>query len=413
MAEGNPPQAGDLSRLTGFRRRPARGKSRVLSSGQSGPDSGEDNAVRVLVIDDAPEQRLIVTRWLEQLGHDVVAVSDGASGIVAFEASRPDLILLDVVMAGLDGLETARRIRALDGPWVPIIFISGNAEPQAIGEAIDAGGDDYLIKPVNKVVLTAKLMAMQRIVAIKTVMASALPDHVAQQLRRLAEIDAGTGLANRHGLDRGLAREYARCARAARPISAIVAQTEERHDAIAQHDAEPLTHKLAAAFKSHVRRSPDLLAYPGDGRFYAILPDTPLTGALHLTGQITQTIAELHRTAANENILVRFGVATQVPESGRDYAALVDTAEAALRQAQQDQTICVSSGEAPFRLTPRELECLQWCALGKSTWEIAQVLAISEAAVNFHMTNVRNKCGVHSRRQAIAKAIRHGLIRQE
>lgn len=61
-------------------------------------------------------------------------------------------------------------------------------------------------------------------------------------------------------------------------------------------------------------------------------------------------------------------------------------------------------------LTRRELECLRWCAVGKSSWDIAQILRCSEAVINFHFSNLRRKFGVTSRRQAVVKAVRLGLI---
>lgn len=67
--------------------------------------------------------------------------------------------------------------------------------------------------------------------------------------------------------------------------------------------------------------------------------------------------------------------------------------------------------KAPSLLTPRELECVKWCAAGKSSWDIAQILHCSEAAVNFHFGNLRRKFGVKSRQQVVVKAMASGLIR--
>lgn len=364
--------------------------------------------MKILAIENAPAYRDILSTWLTEWGHEVVLVEGGIPGIEAFGAKRPDIVLLEMAMPDIDGLETVRRIRARGGPWVPVIFISSDSAPENIGAAIEAGGDDYLVKPLNRLVLSAKLMAMDRIVAMKSVMASALPDYVDRELQRLTELDGETGLANRHGLERGLAREYARCARTAQPIGAILAQVEswDRTD-----DAAAIVKKFAAVFKSHVARSADLASYLGEGRFCMILPDTPHTGALYVAERIRGTLAELHDFRNGEASPARLGVATLIPESGQDHAALLDMAAAALEQAGQKNVFCVGTESTPFRLTPRELECLQWCALGKTTWEIGQLLDISEAAVNFHMTNIRTKCGVTSRRQAATKAIQLGLIR--
>lgn len=364
--------------------------------------------MKILVIENTPAYRDILSAWLAEWGHEVVMAGEGIAGIGAFGASRPDIVLLEMAMPDIDGLETVRRIRALGGSWVPVIFISSDSAPENIGAAIEAGGDDYLVKPLNRLVLSAKLLAMDRIVAMKSVMASALPDYVNRELQRLTELDDETGLANRHGLERGLAREYARCARTSQPIGAILAQVESQDRIV---DTATVVKKIAAVFKSHVARSHDLASHLGDDRFCIILPDTPHTGALHIAERIRGTLAELHDFRRGEELPVRLGVATLIPESGHDPAALLDMAGGALEQARQKNIFCAGAESTPFRLTPRELECLQWCALGKTTWEIGQLLDISEAAVNFHMTNIRSKCDVNSRRQAVTKAIQLGLIR--
>ncbi len=67
-------------------------------------------------------------------------------------------------------------------------------------------------------------------------------------------------------------------------------------------------------------------------------------------------------------------------------------------------------GERPVTLTPRELECIKWCATGKSSWDMGQILNCTESAVNFHFTNIRRKFRTSSRRQAVVKAIRMGII---
>lgn len=363
--------------------------------------------MKILVIEDTLAYRLLLLKWLQRWGHEMFVAEDGLSGIVAYQQNRPDLVLLDIVMPGIDGLETARRLRALGGDWVPIIYISTNDSPEDIGAAIEAGGDDYLIKPLNQIVLAAKLLAMERIVAMKALMSSTLPEYIDLELQKLTELDNITRLANSYGLERGLAREYARCGRTKQPISAILAQVAEWPSQIENQRAL----KLAALFKSQIGRAPDLIAHLGDGSFILVLPDTPLTGALVVAQSLILTIEEISSSDQEPASVLQLGIATVVPATGLDHGALLEKARAALDEARREGKTLSSVESAPFRLTPRELECLQWCALGKSTWDIAQLLGISEAAVNFHMTNIRGKCGVASRQLAVAQAIQYGLIR--
>lgn len=364
--------------------------------------------MKILVIDDMPTERTLFRAWCTKLGHDATCAEDGAMGLAAFEADRPDLVLLDVAMPVMDGFETARQIRRLGGRWVPIIFVSGRSDPEDIAAAIQAGGDDFISKPVNHIVLAAKLLAMQRIAAMRTVMSDNRFLHLSMELQQLAEVENMTGLANSYGLTRGLAREYARCARTGQPISAIMIGTDGRTDEITLR-------KVATTLQSHITRSPDLVAYWGGDEFCALLPDTPLSGALHLAEHILRTVEQLHGPEARDEpaLSIAMGVAAHVPKSSDDGSILRLAAADALSLARTDEGKRIRFGlvELPVRLTRREIECLQWAALGKTSAEIAVILGKSEATINFHMSNVRSKFNVTSRRRAIAKAIGLGLIR--
>ena len=119
--------------------------------------------LKVLVVDDTETNRMILTVFLRRLGHNVVLAEDGAQAVAAFEREAPDLVLMDVMMPVMDGYEATRRIKALAGEhWVPVLFVSALDNEESLVAGLDAGGDDYLPKPVNYVVLDAKLRATTR-----------------------------------------------------------------------------------------------------------------------------------------------------------------------------------------------------------------------------------------------------------
>ncbi|MDP2786762.1 MAG: SpoIIE family protein phosphatase [Pseudomonadota bacterium] len=118
---------------------------------------------RILVVDDQRTNRLIVNTLLTKCGFDVVEASNGEEAIEQYLRETPDIILMDVTMPGMDGYEATRRIRALAGEhWLPIIFISALSETQDLTTGLEAGGDDFLLKPFNHTVLLAKLNAFGR-----------------------------------------------------------------------------------------------------------------------------------------------------------------------------------------------------------------------------------------------------------
>jgi CheY-like chemotaxis protein/anti-sigma regulatory factor (Ser/Thr protein kinase) len=120
--------------------------------------------LNVLVVDDSNVNRLVVSRLIEALGHHVMTAEDGLQALTCCEQTLPDLILMDVIMPEMDGLETTRRIRErFDRHWIPIIFLTGKVEQADMLAGLDAGGDDYLTKPVDFKLLTAKIRVMARI----------------------------------------------------------------------------------------------------------------------------------------------------------------------------------------------------------------------------------------------------------
>jgi two-component system KDP operon response regulator KdpE len=118
------------------------------------------NGPRVLIVDDEPEIRRALRLALEARGYKATAVASGEDAIATVEKSRPDVILLDLVMPGIGGLETCKRIRA---SWpVPIIVLSVMGQEQDKVAALDAGADDYLTKPFGFDELTARIRVAQR-----------------------------------------------------------------------------------------------------------------------------------------------------------------------------------------------------------------------------------------------------------
>ena len=114
----------------------------------------------ILVADDEPEIRRAVTASLHAQGYTVHAAADGAEAVLKAEEFRPELIVLDLMMPGMDGMEACRRLRA----WtdVPILILSARSEEIQKVRALDLGADDYLTKPFGMDELTARIRASLR-----------------------------------------------------------------------------------------------------------------------------------------------------------------------------------------------------------------------------------------------------------
>lgn len=118
---------------------------------------------RILVAEDSAADRLILQSMLLRAGYDVAVVEDGKSAVAAFTQYRPDIVFLDVMMPNLNGIEAAKQIKKLAGDeLIPVIFLTSLADAESLATCLDAGGDDFISKPYNQVVLDAKIRSFAR-----------------------------------------------------------------------------------------------------------------------------------------------------------------------------------------------------------------------------------------------------------
>jgi len=115
---------------------------------------------RILVVDDEPQLTRVLRTGLKSRGYDVRAAADGLAGFEAFTDWHPDLVITDLAMPNVDGLELTRRLRAIS--QVPIIVLSAKGEEKTKVEALDLGADDFVTKPFGIDELLARVRASLR-----------------------------------------------------------------------------------------------------------------------------------------------------------------------------------------------------------------------------------------------------------
>jgi DNA-binding response OmpR family regulator len=114
--------------------------------------------LRVLIVDDDADTRALLTGFLSAEGLDAMAADSGEAALAMLSSDQPDLILLDAIMPGLDGFETCRRIKEKpDAGHIPVIFMTGLSDPDHVIAGLDAGGVDYVTKPLSLPVLAARI----------------------------------------------------------------------------------------------------------------------------------------------------------------------------------------------------------------------------------------------------------------
>jgi len=302
--------------------------------------------VKILIVDDSPTIRSGLRTLLEKMGHSVIEATDGAMALATYGSDRPDLVLIDAVMPVMDGYEAARRMRESGDPddWVPIIFLSSKEADQDLDRAIEAGGDDYLVKPVSFVVLNAKIRALHRIETMRSRLLEVSRDLAAanRELQKLSRQDGLTGIANRRYFDTYLVTEVRRAAREHQPLSLILSDVDyfkAFNDYYGHRAGDTCLRQVAGALCSAGRRPADLAARYGGEEFALVLPGTVLDGAVDVARTVDGVVASLAirhaRSEVSQNVTLSQGVVSIIPEKETSPEELIERADQALYQAKQ------------------------------------------------------------------------------
>lgn len=145
-------------------------------------------ALRILLADDSQAVGELICGQLRGNGHQVRFVNSGEAAVEAFRDETPELVLMDIEMPGIGGLEAIRQIRRIPTQtWVPIIIITGHHDETHLLDGFMAGADDYLHKPVQPLLLDLRIQAMIRIVASQR-SATATVDHIIEGVIRIDRV---------------------------------------------------------------------------------------------------------------------------------------------------------------------------------------------------------------------------------
>lgn len=243
----------------------------------------EAPARRVLVVDDDHHAVRIVEDFLESRGFDVVTANDGHEALARFHDDGPfDVIVLDVMMPGIDGLEVCRRLKATpQGQLTPVALLSARSDTRSRIAGLYGGADDYMTKPVDLRELDARVGALIRVRDRYLTLAEGKREGIDAALT-----DGLTGAANYEYFVRRVGEEIARCDRYGLPLTLLVVDLEglpEPGEAPSTDDLDDLvdaefsgpTDRLVAAVGEVLRagtRASDLVARIRRSRFAILLP---------------------------------------------------------------------------------------------------------------------------------------------
>lgn len=302
-------------------------------------------SLSVLVVDDQDSVRVAIAAELDRAGHRVLEAHDATWALELFERHRPDLVLLDVTMPQLDGYWLARQLREREaGTWTPIIFLSARDQDLDLWRGIEAGGDDYLVKPVSPIVLAAKMRAMQRLQSMRARLIGMSEElrEANDRLRLLSEVDELTGLANRRGFSRVLHERIAEARQRSWPLTLVVCDVDQfkaYNDALGHVEGDACLREVGGVLQRACRRPDDLATRYGGEEFALILPNTPRSGAMTFARALSRLMRGLGRahpgSSVAPHVTISGGITTCVPDASTTSEGMILRADEALYAAKR------------------------------------------------------------------------------
>jgi diguanylate cyclase (GGDEF)-like protein len=301
--------------------------------------------LKVLVVEDSKVTLRAICNYLERMDIQPLKAETGKDALEIYRREHPDIILLDGRLPDIDGFDVAREIRAMEKKkdWSAIIFLTSMSKDEDLARGIEAGGDDYLMKPISEVVLKAKVSAMRRLVEMqRSLVAVTHKLNVAnQELQRLSTTDGLTGISNRRMFDEMSVREWRRCERMKKPLSLVMVDVDyfkHYNDHYGHQAGDECLKAVAAQMLRSAPRASDVVARYGGEEFVFALGETDIDGAKWVANHLRQRIADLmmpHAATALQHVTVSCGVASVIPDDGMSLEALLQSADYALYQAKE------------------------------------------------------------------------------
>lgn len=279
----------------------------------------------VLVVDDDPDKRMLLTVALQMAGYEVRTANDGEEGLTAVDSYQPDLIITDVMMPRLDGYELARRVRANPQTrFIPIIIqTAARNDAHDARRGAEVGALGYITDPTDIDLLLARARTLLDFKTyLDTCEEAAFTDHL-------------TGLANRRRFERQLEREVARTLRYDRPFCLILLDIDRFktvNDTYGHEAGDEAIRRLANVLQAGTRGI-DTAARIGGEEFAVILTETDFDGGFEVAERLRLAI----KAAAIEGVghlTASFGVA-EFPMSAQTGRELFTVADAALYEAKR------------------------------------------------------------------------------
>lgn len=323
----------------------------------------ESSSLRILLVDDERTSRTILSKILQDAGYKVIEVADGKQALAAVAEQRPDIVVTDWLMPGMDGIEMIRQLRQTRaGNSLYVIIITAQTEEDHLVQAFDVGTDDFISKPIKPRVLLSRMKAGERIIRLQR---EAERHHeelrnIATELsasnRRLQELsvtDVLTGCPNRRYALERLQQEWSAASRRDTPLSCLIIDIDwfkQINDLYGHDQGDEVLKEIAAALRTGVRAQ-DVVCRVGGDEFWVICPDADMEAATACAERLCQAVDKLKIRGGKIKCSISVGATERLPDMTGPQA-LIESADRNLYRAKREgrgRVVGVEPAPAPQR----------------------------------------------------------------
>ncbi|MEO5903226.1 MAG: diguanylate cyclase [Gemmatimonadaceae bacterium] len=301
-----------------------------------------NNKKKILVVDDHEDNVEVLRARLESRGYDVEGAMSGQEALDTVSRWRPDLVLLDVMMPDMDGLEVVRRLKADPQlPFIPVIMQTALDSTERMVAGLEAGADDYVTKPINFAELEARVRSLLRIKKLQQDLAEREKElsEMNDKLLAISLTDGLTGVDNRRSLEMRLHEMFEHSLRLHEPISVVMCDIDhfkKVNDTYGHAAGDAVLKQFAEILKEEAREIDRVGRYGGE-EFLLLLPGTVLDAAVTFSERLRQRV-DAHTFSYEGGTLrktVSFGVASWPHPKIKAREAMLKAADDALYVAKE------------------------------------------------------------------------------
>lgn len=313
----------------------------------------------ILIVDDTPVNLVLLEDILKQEGYTDIHCVGSAQEAFDFLGRGGqfgpgvDLILMDVVMPGMDGIEACRQVKSQEHlKDIPVVMITVRDDTEALQQAFAAGAADYIIKPVKEAELLSRVRSVMRLKReidkrkareAELFKMTGQLEMINKTLENLINTDNLTEVGNRRHFEQLLENEWQRAMRRSDSVSLLMIDIDEfklYNDTYGHHKGDQALKQVAQALNEVIKRAGDFVVRYGGEEFAVVLPNTDVEGALavaeHLKDEITALAIPHEQSRTADVLTVSIGVASGIPQQDVNKRSIVVAAESALYVAKSE-----------------------------------------------------------------------------